>query len=141
MSCVPSRRRPPRRQGVAATELAILLPFLAFVFVVALDWSRLFYYSVIITNCARNGALYNSDPYRTNNSPYADVTAAALADATNLSPTPTVTSTFGTDAGSGSYTEVTVSWDFKTITNFPGVPQTTTITRMIRTGVAQRTVN
>ena len=50
------------RHAAAAAELAILLPFLAFAFVIAVDWSRIFYYSVIVTNCARNGALYASDP-------------------------------------------------------------------------------
>src|SRR5581483_11838683 len=95
--------RAPRR-GVAATELAILLPFLAAVFVIAVDWSRVFYYGIVLDNCARNGALYASDPYASGRSQYASMTAAALADAPNLSPQPTVTSASGSD-GYGSYVE------------------------------------
>src|SRR5438477_7483392 len=95
-----------RRRGVAAVELAVLLPFLAFLFVIAVDWSRIFYYSLTVSNCARNGALYAADPYSTTIRPYSSIDAAALADAPNLSPTPTVTSASGAD-GYGTYVECT----------------------------------
>ena len=128
------------RRGVAAVELAVLLPFLAFLFVIAVDWSRIFYFSVIVTNCARNGALYASDPTTQPSSRYADVTAATLADASNLSPAPSVSSTSGTDS-SGPYVEVTVSYSFQTVTNFPGVPSTTNLVRTVRMSVQPRTPN
>ena len=129
-----------RRGGVAAVELAVLLPFLAFLFVIAVDWARIFYYSVVVTNCARNGALYLSDPAPRSTSPYPDVTTAALADAPNLSPTPTVTSTNGSDSA-GPYVEVTVSYPFTTVTNFPGVPANTTLVRTVRMYAAQQYPN
>ena len=119
------------RRGVAAVELAFLLPFLAFLFVIAVDWSRIFYFTVIVTNCARNGALYACDPVTQPSSPYQNVTAAALADAKDLSPAPTVTSSTGSDA-SGSYVDVTVSYTFQTVTNFPGVPTNTNVVRTVR---------
>jgi Flp pilus assembly protein TadG len=124
-----------RRPGAAAVEFAVLAPFLAFMFVVAFDWCRIFYYSVIISNCASNGAMYCSDPTAQSSSAYGNVTAAALADATNLSPTPTVASISGTDTNA-SYVDVTVSYPFDTITNFPGVPSAVTITRTVRTYLA-----
>jgi hypothetical protein len=117
---------------VAATELAVLLPFLAFLFVIGVDWSRIFYYSVTLDNCARNGALYAIDPYSRVLSPYGSISAAALADASNLSPPPTVTSSSGTDASGYNYVDCTVSWQFQTITNFPGVPYQTNLTRTVR---------
>jgi hypothetical protein len=137
--------RPPRspgdwRRAAAAAELAILLPFLAFAFVIAVDWARIFYYSVIVTNCARNGALYASDPTTQSSSPYASMTAAALADAPNLSPAPTVSSNNGSDA-TGPYVEVTVSYPFQTLTNFPGVPQSTSLVRTVRMGIAPQFPN
>jgi Flp pilus assembly protein TadG len=116
---------------VAAVELAILLPFLAFMFVIAVDWSRIFYYSITVTNCARNGALYAVDPYSTTKQPYTSVSQAALADAQNLSPQPIVATATGSD-GLGSYTDCTVSYTFNTISNFPGVNSSTTITRTVR---------
>ena len=124
------------RRGVAATELAVLLPFLAFLFVIGVDWSRLFYYSVTLDNCARNGAIYASDPYTKVQSPYSNITAAALADASNISPAPTVTSASGVDANGYNFVDCTVSWTFNTLTNFPGVPQQTNLTRTVRVYLA-----
>jgi Flp pilus assembly protein TadG len=129
-----------RRQGVAAVELAVLLPVLAFLFVIAVDWSRIFYYSLTITNCARNGAFYVSDPYATTLSPYDSLKAAALADAPNLSPQPDVTAASGTDTN-GSYVDCTVSYPFQTLTNFPGVPQLNTLTRTVRVYQAPKIPN
>jgi Flp pilus assembly protein TadG len=138
------------RPGVAATELAVLLPFIAFMFVIAVDWARVFYYSIAVRNCARNGALYMSQQQsaKTTSSPYTDsgyvnlyvnaaspVTAAALADAPNLTPTPAVTSASGSD-GYGAYVEVTVSYPFQTVTHFAvgnfAVPSNTNVTSTVR---------
>jgi Flp pilus assembly protein TadG len=111
------------RKGAQVVEFAILLPFFAFMFVIAVDWARIFYYSIAVRNCARNGALYMSQQQsaKTTSSPYTDsgyvnlyvnsktpVSDAALADASDLTPTPTVTSSSGSDSY-GSYVEVTVS--------------------------------
>jgi Flp pilus assembly protein TadG len=132
--------RPQRaRRGVAAVELAILLPFLAFMFVITVDWARIFYFSVTVTNCARNGAVYACDPFLAQYSPYSDFKQAALADS-NLTPTPDVRSTNGSDSN-GSYVEVTVSYPFKTVTNFPGVPSTNNVTRTVRMYSAPRLPN
>ena len=138
------------RPGAAAVELALLLPFLAFMFVIAVDWARIFFYSIAVTNCARNGALYMAQQQsaKTISSPYTDsglvnlyfnspspVTAAALADAPDLTPTPTVTSTTGSD-GYGPYVEVTVSYTFQTVTDFSVgsfvVPSSTDVTSTVR---------
>ena len=116
--------------------MALLLPLLAFLFAIALDFGRVFHYSQIITNCARNGALYACDPNATVVSPYASVNDAALAEAGTLSPAPTVNSTTGTDAAGNPYVQVTVEWQFETITSFPGVPSTVTLTRTVQMRVA-----
>ena len=42
--------------------MALLLPILSFILIVAIDFCRLFYAYNVITNCARNGALWLSDP-------------------------------------------------------------------------------
>src|SRR6266404_2057375 len=112
-----------KRRGVAAAELALLLPFLIFIFALAVDWSRLFYYSMIVDNCARNGAMYASDPYSLHQSPYSSITQAALADAPDMSPQPTVTSTSGKESNGTSYVDCTVTYTFQTTTSVPGIPQ------------------
>ena len=152
-------RKQRARRAAAAVEFAVLAPFLAFLFVIAVDWARVFYYSIAVRNCARNGALYLSQQQsaKTTSSPYTDsgyvnlyvnaaspVTAAALADAPDLTPTPTVTSTSGSDSY-GPYVEVTVSCPFQTVTNFSVgnflVPSSTNVTRTVRMYVPPESPN
>jgi Flp pilus assembly protein TadG len=119
----------PRRGAIAAVELALVLPFLMFMFVVAVDFCRVFYFSQVVTTCARNGALYASDPNGPNQSHYASLDAAARGDADpSFASQLTVTSTTGSDLY-GAYTQVTVTFPFKSLTNYPGIPATLTITR------------
>jgi Flp pilus assembly protein TadG len=131
MSLLPSflRKRQPRR-GVAAVELAFLAPFLIFLFVIGVDWARVFYYTVTINDCARNGAAYLSDPFMQAYSQFPNYQAAALAG-TNLSPAPTVTSSSGSDSY-GSYSEVTVAYTFTTVTQYPGIPSNMTVQKTVR---------
>jgi Flp pilus assembly protein TadG len=128
MSKPRSPGRAPRR-GAATVELALLLPFLVFMFVVAIDYCRVFYLTQIVNNCARNGAVYLTDPVGASQSPYANVTAAAVADApVNLQTQMTVTTTTSTDS-TGTYTAVTVTCPFTTLTGYPGLPSQVTISR------------
>ena len=130
-----------RRRGAAVVELAVLLPLLVFLFVIAVDFARIFYYSVTLTNCARAGAMYASDPTTNAESAFASTQAAALADATNLSPAPTVTSVSGVDAAGRPYVEVTAAYSFRTITGFPGVPNQVNLTRKVRMNVSAGSPN
>jgi Flp pilus assembly protein TadG len=126
------KRTNPQRPAAATVELAVLLSLLAFLFVIAVDFARVFYFSQVVENCARQGALYASDPKAPAYNLYASVQAAALADASGLTPQPTVTSTSGTDASGHAYVSVKVTWPFQTITNFPGVPNKLTISRTVQ---------
>jgi len=122
-------------------ELALLLPFLAFLLLIAVDYCRLFYYSQVVTNCARNGGLYASDPITAAMSPYPDLDTAAKADASpDIRSQLNVTSQTGTDSD-GNYAQVTVTYPFTTITNYPGIPSSVTITRTVQVRVAPATPN
>jgi Flp pilus assembly protein TadG len=136
MLCRFHSRRAEPRKGAATVEFAILLPLLAFMFVVAVDFSRVFYDLLIVHNCARNGALYGCDNPG-NAADTVGIQTAALADASNLNPPPTITSTTGSD-GAGPYVEVTVAFQFQTITNYPGIPNTLNLTRTVRMRVSPR---
>jgi Flp pilus assembly protein TadG len=125
------RRHRPTRFGAATVELAVLLPFLLYMAVIAADWARLLYYAISIENCARAGALYASDAVTQGQSPYTSVTEAARAEAPGLDPVPDVACVQTTDAAGTWYT-VTVSATYKTITNFPGVPQSQPINRVVK---------
>ena len=85
------RTRIPRRsrRAAAAVELAILLPLLAFLFVIGVDFARVYKHTLTLMNCARSGALYGSNsPTRAADT--ATIKEIALADAGDLNPKPTV---------------------------------------------------
>ena len=128
-------------RGVAVVELAVLLPLLVFLFLVAIDFARVFYFSLTLTNCARAGALYACDPSTAHESPFASTAAAALAEATNLTPQPTVTSASGADTLGRRYVSVTVNYSFQTITGFPGIPTTVPLQRTVTMFEAAATPN
>lgn len=120
------------RKATATVELALLLPFLMFLFATSVDYARILYYSQIVENCARQGALYASDPKAPATNLYSSIQNAALADATDLSPPPTVTSTSGTDSAGNAYVAVTVTWPFQTITKYPNVPSNATLSSTVQ---------
>jgi Flp pilus assembly protein TadG len=125
-----------RRRGIATVEFAVLLPLLAFLFVIGLDFARLFYHYTTVTNCARNGAIYASgDPTKSVDT--TGIQAAALADASDLAPAPTVSSKTASDATGNPVVRVTVNWTFHTVTSFPGVPSTVNLSRTVEMRVAQ----
>jgi Flp pilus assembly protein TadG len=125
-----------RRAGAATAELAVLLPFIAFLCVITADWARIYNMTLTANACARNGALYASDDVYAAQSPYASYTEAALAEAPQLSETPTVSKTTTTDSAGNSAVVVTVTITFDTITSFPGVPKSTTVSRSCQMRIA-----
>jgi Flp pilus assembly protein TadG len=117
------------RRGASAAELAILLPVLVYVLLGAIDFCRLFYAYTTITNAARNGALWASDPLANgtvtpSQSFYTSVQNAALADANYLNPALTSsnipTPTYGTDGQGNQTVTVTVNYQFKMISSYMG---------------------
>jgi TadE-like protein len=122
--------RTPR--GVAMVEMALVLPLLLMLFVAGVDFARVFFCAVTITNCAANGASYASQSVFDPKSPYTSTKAAALADAGDLSPTPNVSSASGVDPSGNSYVEVTVTYPFRTLINWPGISSLTTVSRTVR---------
>ena len=130
------------RRGATVVEFAILLPFLMFLFVLAIDFARILYFGIVLENCARNGAYYASNypnaAYLYNDLyGYKDLDDAILRDAggiynpadTTTKPTYTVTRS-GTTGGT-QYVQVTVRWNFQSITRFPGIPSLVTLTRSV----------
>ena len=117
---------------MAVVELAVLLPLLVFLFVITVDFARVYYFSLTLQNCARAGALYASDPHVADESPFASTQEAALADATNLSPPPTITEKSGTDASGRTYVEVTAAYTFGTLVDFPIIPNEIDVAKTVR---------
>jgi Flp pilus assembly protein TadG len=141
LSRTPGHVRKDRR-GVAAVELALLLPFLAFLFVIALDYARAFYYAIALESCARNGAYYASNSVSLFQ--YSSVNDAILQDAGDLNPPPDpnkdITVLYSATPGGpytsttpipNGYVQVTVNYQFTSVTNFPGLPATVDMTRSV----------
>src|SRR5436189_4886662 len=101
------------RRGAAMVELALITPLLVFLLLAGMDYSRVFYAAVVVSNCARNGALYASDPNVADRSSYDTLQDAVLADATDLPAQLQVSSTEGIDAAGYGWVEVTVVYPFQ----------------------------
>ena len=124
------------RTGVAAVELAVLLPFIMFLCVISTDWARCLQTTLSAEACARNGALYASDLVTRNSSPYTSLQDAAMAECPEYASTATVTQSSVTDSAGNAAVVVTVSIQFKTLTNFPGVPQINNLQRSCQMRIA-----
>lgn len=126
------------RRGAATVELAVLLPVLMFLLMMAVDYARIFYYSLTIENCARNGAFFacNASNYQMS---YSSIQQAAIADGANLNPpltTANVNVANGIDANNNPTVTVTVNYTFQTITGYPGLPNTVNLVRSVEMRVA-----
>lgn len=118
------------RRGAAATELALWLPFLGLMFVIALDYCRVFYASQTIQNCALAGAMFASRTSAGNPSTAEDpAVTAALAEGASLNP-PLETSKISV-VTSGGLAKVTVTYDFPMLVRWPGIGGTLTITKSV----------
>jgi Flp pilus assembly protein TadG len=129
--------RAKERRGAAAAELAILLPFIALLFGVTLDFCRIFHASQTIQNCAYAGALYASESAEARPE-FSDAEEAArdaaVAEGASLSPPLKGANVATTYDGTGN-TTVTVRYDFALITPFMGIGRKITIMRSVTMNV------
>jgi TadE-like protein len=133
------RRANPR--GLAAVELAFLLPLLVFATMAAVDFARIAYAQVTLQNCARNGALYEFYKAAGYSLPsgWTSLSAAVQADGGSL--TVTIPSTYNGNSNpyspqstSNNYVTVTVQCQFTLIMlgsddGFPSIGRTLTLTQ------------
>jgi hypothetical protein len=115
----PLARRRAWKRGVAAVELALLLPLLVFACMATIDFARVVYALVILQNCARNGALYEFYQASGNALPsnWNSLHKAVQADEGDLNITIPGTSggnanPYSPQASSNNYVTVTVQCDF-----------------------------
>ncbi|WZP00659.1 TadE/TadG family type IV pilus assembly protein [Isosphaeraceae bacterium EP7] len=117
-----------RRRGAAAIELALVLPVLCLLCLITADYSRVFYALTTLSDCARAGAVYYA---MTPSAAVSSVQHAALAGATDLIPQPTVDVASGTNVAGNAYVQVTVTYHFSSLSSFPGIPTSTTLSRKV----------
>ena len=80
-----NRRRWASESGSALVELALTLPLLALLMVGAVDFARVFYTAMELTNAARAGAQYGAyNPAQSGN--FATMQSTAASGSPNISP-------------------------------------------------------
>jgi Flp pilus assembly protein TadG len=136
-------RRPPQsdRRGSVAVELAVLLPLLMFLAVIGVDYARIFSRAIVIESASRN-ACYWAAQHPDKAIDDAGITAVAMRDLTEFTTggvTPTVTVLRYTGTDTFQHVKVTVTVTFNTVTNYPGVPSSTALSRSTDMRVCPKT--
>ncbi len=128
------------KRGQALAEFALVVPVLIILVLGAIDFGRVFFAYVSVTNAARNGADYAS----TSAVEAADldgIRAAVVGDTGDLLNTsgnnPQVTATTGTDSQGRLYADVTVTYAFSTIFPWPGLPSSFDVVRSVTARVGE----
>lgn len=110
--CVRKRNAAEARTALAVVELALVLPLLLLLFVIAVDFARVFYNAQVITDCARTAAMFASNPDLSDKLSFEDAAELALECAQDLRPLPTITISHGTDNLSQEYVDAVVTQQF-----------------------------
>ena len=135
------RRRPwSSGRGQSLVELALTAPILIMLMLGAVDFGRVYFAQVSVTNAAQNGAAYASQS-ATNAANLPGIKTAATADTSDLLHTsatnPTVTVVTGNDSQGRPYADVKVHYTFTTIFPWPGLSSSFGVDRTVRARVAQ----
>jgi Flp pilus assembly protein TadG len=130
------RRSARARAGAAAAELAILLPFLALAFAVALDFCRAYHATQTIQSSAHAGALYASGTVYAAPGTSAEDAAkqAAVAEAASLQPalvSDQITVTF-----TATTVTVNVAYDVPLLTSILAGAQSVSLARSVTLNLA-----
>jgi Flp pilus assembly protein TadG len=124
------KKRPAMsRFGAAAVELALMLPLLLVLFIVSVDFARIYYVTQVVTDCARRGAAYGANPDVADRSSYESIEEAALAASEGVDSPPVIAVTEQLDAGGNRCISVTATHSFSLISGFLGNQSTWTVSR------------
>ena len=136
-------RQAGRRRGTALIEMALTAPILFLLFIGVLDFGRVYYTAMALTQAARAGVQYGAQNDGTSTDidgmkkaaldaagDVAGITADALQFCQCASGA-SVDCVFGTcpEGAQQVYVQVTVTRVFSTLFPYPGIPQTTTLVR------------
>ena len=118
------------RRGAAVVEMALLLPFLSFVFLASVDFARILYYTIVIDNCCHNASIFGSQTFDNQNQQWignqqywqgpngqliSQEKVTAELDGTNLNPAlagSNINITSGSDADGHPVNIVTITYTF-----------------------------
>ena len=146
----PALRRLARlrtsEHGGALAELAVVLPLLILIAVGVMDYGRVFFTSIAVSNAARAGAEWGAQRLGVNSDKYAEMAAFAQLEGAEAGTitisanrvcrcgTTVVTCSTGADCGGGygaamQFVEVTATKSVTLLLRYPGLPTSVNISR------------
>jgi len=132
-------QRHPRfgSRGQSLVEFALVLPVLLLLALGTIDYGRVYFDYISVTNAARNGAVYAS----TGPDAAADTESIRSAVIEELgedkADDATVQTATGPDAAGNQYATVTVQYTFRTMISWPGLPSSVHLERSVQMRVAR----
>ena len=134
-----SARRGDRRRGASAVEFAVILPVLLLIVVGCVDFGRVMYLAIALTNSARAGAEYGiMNPYTSAQqgawqSQIQQTAQNEMTQQTGYDPSKLSTSATVTIESTGlRRVRVQATYtSFQTLVSWPGIPHTLTLQRAI----------
>jgi Flp pilus assembly protein TadG len=130
--------------GQALAEMAIVLPFLLVLFVGVIDFCRIFYTSMMLTQAARAGVQYGGQS-KAKSQQFAEMQQVAIDTASDLTPVIAANATrycecpsggqvdcstnCGVDGAPRVYVTVTTGYTFNTFFPYPGIPTNIALSR------------
>lgn len=144
-----AQRKAPRhgasgQRGQALAELAIVLPFLLVLLIGVVDFCRIFYASMMLTQAARTGVQYGAQS-KSKSAEFSNIEEAAIDAATDLTPAITADATRSCECADGTvvdcaatcvgegaprvFVSVTAGYTFHTYFPYPGIPNNVALSR------------
>ena len=129
------------KRGQSLVEFGLMLPVLVLLVLGAIDFGRVFFAYVSVTNSARNGADYAAfhctpacDEDGIRNAVVADTSDLLNTSPTNPAVSVTTAEWFGEDH---RRVDVTVTYTFNTIFPWPGIPESMDVVRTVTARIAE----
>ena len=139
------RRRSLRRfiggkRGQSLVEFGLMLPILVLLVLGSIDFGRVFFAYISVTNSARNGADYasTSEEAAGDLAGIRQAVAGEIEDLNDASATnPEVSVLNDLDSQGRLHTHVTVNYTFSTIFPWPGLPDSIDVVRTVTARIAE----
>jgi len=136
-TCVRTFLRKPCRHGLATVELALVLPLLMLIILGCVDFGRFAYTYIAVTNASRTGASFGAlNPFTTaTQTTWTNEVRQKVVDDMSafpdFDPINNIQFSRSIDAGGLWRVRVQVTYPFKCIVSWPGIPSQLNLTRAV----------
>jgi len=136
-TCVRTFLRKPCRHGLATVELALVLPLLMLIILGCVDFGRFAYTYIAVTNASRTGASFGAlNPFTTaTQTTWTNEVRQKVVDDMSafpdFDPINNIQFSRSIDAGGLWRVRVQVTYPYKCIVSWPGIPSQVNLTRAV----------